>query len=78
LAAIVLAMVAKVAMIFQSGIAFKGLFALASLVLACWLLMPPAVRLLRTRRRADAMQLFNRASYYPPAMLLLVLISAWL
>ena len=74
-AALLLAQFAKVALIFQSGIAFKSLFALVSLILAGWLLMPPALRLLRTRSRVHAMQLFNRASYYPPAMLLLVLVA---
>ena len=71
--ALVLAMVAKVAMIYHSGIAFKNLFAGLSLALACWLLMPAAVRLLKNRSRRCALQLFNRASYYPPSMLLLAL-----
>lgn len=73
LTALVLALVAKVAMIFQSGIAFKSLFAVVSLVLAGWLLIPAAIRLQQTRSRIHAMQLFNRSSCYPPAMLLLVL-----
>lgn len=76
--ALLLALAAKVAMIFQSGIAFQHLFALASLALAGWLLLPAAIRLLRSRDRADAVRLFNRSSYYPPTMLLLVLIAVML
>ena len=78
MASLAMAMLAKVAMISQSGIAFKSLFTLASLGLAGWLLMPSAVRLMQTRQRIHAMQLFNRASYYPPAMLLLVLVAVLL
>jgi 4-hydroxybenzoate polyprenyltransferase len=74
-AALLLALAAKVVMIFYSGIASKSLFALLSLALAWWLLMPAAIRLLQSRSRDHAMQLFNRASYYPPAMLFLVLIA---
>jgi len=43
------------------------------LILGLWLLLSPAWRLYRTRDRAQASALFNRASYYPLAMLLLVL-----
>lgn len=73
-AALFLALAAKTAMIFQSGIVAKGLFALVSLSLAGWLMMPSALRLLQTGSRIDAMKLFNRASYYPPMMLSLVVI----
>ena len=76
-AALVLALSAKVAMIFLSGIASKSVFALASLAMGCWLLIPAAIRLLRSQERADALLLFNRASYYPPTMLALVLIAVW-
>ena len=72
--ALVLALAAKTAMIFQSGIAAKGLFVLVSLPLAGWLMMPSALRLLQNLSRIDAMKLFNRASYYPPMMLSLVVI----
>jgi 4-hydroxybenzoate polyprenyltransferase len=74
-AALGLSLAAKLIMIIQSGLALKGPFALASLAAGGWLLMPAAVRLLQTRRRIQAMELFNRASYYPPVMLLLVLIA---
>jgi len=76
--ALVLALTAKAAMVFLSGIDPKSLFALVSLSIGCWLMGPAAIRLLQTRNRVHAVQLFNRASYYPPAMLLLVLIAVLL
>jgi 4-hydroxybenzoate polyprenyltransferase len=39
------------------------------------LLLWPARQLAGRRKRSDAMILFNRASYYPLAMLCIVLIS---
>lgn len=72
--ALVLALAAKTAMIFLSGIAAKNLFVLVCLPLAGWLMLPSALRLLQTRSRIDAMRLFNRASYYPPMMLSLAVI----
>ena len=74
MASILLAMAAKVAMIYQSGIATKSLLALISLVAASWLFIPAAVRLVRTQDRIHAIQLFNRASYYPLTMFSLVLL----
>ena len=74
-AALVTSLAAKLLMIYQSGLAVKTPFALVSLAAGGWLLVPSARRLLQTLKRADAMQLFNRASYYPPVMLLLVLIA---
>ena len=44
-----------------------------SLVVGIYLLLIPALRLYRTLQAADAMSLFNRASYYPPALFVIVL-----
>jgi 4-hydroxybenzoate polyprenyltransferase len=44
-----------------------------SLVVGIYLLLTPALRLYRTLQAADAMFLFNRASYYPPALFAIVL-----
>ncbi|MHC1744715.1 MAG: UbiA family prenyltransferase [Syntrophobacteraceae bacterium] len=41
------------------------------------LLIAPAFKLRRSLDKSDAAALFNRASYYPPSMLLVILISAW-
>ncbi len=50
-------------------------FALLALAASCYLLIEPGLRLYHTRDRFAAMQLFNRASYYPAAMLAVVLVS---
>jgi 4-hydroxybenzoate polyprenyltransferase len=46
-----------------------------SLVVGIYLLLMPALRLYRTLQAADAMSLFNRASYYPPALFVIVLFA---
>jgi len=46
----------------------------ASFVIGLVLLVLPAYRLYRTRERQDALTLFRKASYYPPACLILVTI----
>jgi len=53
----------------------KGFFSLWALAVGCCLLLAPALRLVQGKGRDQAMALFNRASYYPPALLGLVLIS---
>jgi len=50
-------------------------FAALALAASCYLLVRPGLRLFQTRDRSSAMQLFNRASYYPAAMLAVVLVS---
>ncbi len=45
---------------------------LLSIAAAMYLLIFPALKLNRTQGKADALSLFNRASYYPAAMLLFV------
>lgn len=53
----------------------KGFFSLLALAVGCCLLLWPALRLVQGKEREQAMTLFNRASYYPPALLGVVLIS---
>ena len=48
-----------------------GLALVAGLVLLIW----PAFRLYRTQAQADASRIFNRASYYPAAILAIILAS---
>lgn len=50
-------------------------FSALSLVAGLYLLLVPALRLYRTKIRQQALVLFNRASYYPLAVLVIVLIS---
>jgi 4-hydroxybenzoate polyprenyltransferase len=53
----------------------KGFFSLLALAVGCCLLLWPALRLIQGKERDQAMVLFNRASYYPPALLGVVLVS---
>jgi hypothetical protein len=46
----------------------------AALVMSSGLLIEPAFRLCQSLKREDAMGLFNRASYFPVSMLMIVLI----
>jgi 4-hydroxybenzoate polyprenyltransferase len=69
------ALVMNLVLIHFSGIGFDLPFALAALAVGAGLMLPPAVRLFRTRRRSHAMTLFNRASYYPLAMLGLMVVK---
>ena len=50
-------------------------FIILSLAAGCYLLLLPALKLSKTRERSDAMALFNKASYYPLVLLLIVLIK---
>jgi 4-hydroxybenzoate polyprenyltransferase len=53
----------------------KGFFSLLALAVGCYLLLWPALGLIQGKGRDQAMALFNRASYYPPALLGVVLVS---
>lgn len=66
------AVAACVLVLLLSRAAFTPLFLLASVGIGAGLLLLPGYRLYRSRDRADAMALFNRASWYPPAMLMLI------
>jgi 4-hydroxybenzoate polyprenyltransferase len=50
-------------------------FIILSLAAGSYLLLLPALTLSRTRERSDAMALFNKASYYPLVLLVIVLIK---
>jgi 4-hydroxybenzoate polyprenyltransferase len=50
-------------------------FILMSLAVGVYLLLLPALRLYQSGTRSHAMMLFNRASYYPVALLVIVLIK---
>ncbi|MGE5256428.1 MAG: UbiA family prenyltransferase [Hyphomicrobiales bacterium] len=64
------------AMVFLlSPLHHKSFFALLALGVGGWLLIKPGLRLFREQDRATAMALFNRASYYPPALLAVVLLG---
>jgi 4-hydroxybenzoate polyprenyltransferase len=50
-------------------------FVAGSLAVGGYLLLLPALKLNKSRQRSHAMALFNKASYYPLALLLIVLVK---
>lgn len=66
---LVVAVLVQPILIFFSKSGFQPFLMTVSLLLGAGLLLPPAMRLHRTRQRTHAMVLFNHASYYPLAML---------
>ncbi len=66
---LVMAVLVQPILIFFSKSGFQPFLMTVSLLLGAGLLLPPALQLHRTRQRTHAMALFNRASYYPLAML---------
>ena len=57
----------------QAGYVF--IYIIVSFAVGCYLLLQPALKLFQTLKGSDAMVLFNKASYYPPALLVIVLIQ---
>jgi 4-hydroxybenzoate polyprenyltransferase len=63
-------------LIFYSSLATYGIiFVILTLVVGCCLLLLPALKLLKTPERSQAMALFNKASYYPLALLMVVIVK---
>jgi 4-hydroxybenzoate polyprenyltransferase len=60
---------------FFSATGFNWYFTLGALAAGIYLLLLPGRKLYRSSRREDAMALFNKASYYPPALLSAVLVN---
>ena len=55
--------------------AYGIVFIILSLAAGSYLLLVPALKLSKTHKSADAMALFNKASYYPLVLLVIVLIK---
>ena len=70
-----LSMALSVALLWFSPIPFSLPYLLLALAVAIGLLLHPALRLYRTGARAQTSMLFNRASYYPVAILGLVVVK---
>jgi 4-hydroxybenzoate polyprenyltransferase len=51
------------------------IYLIISLVFSFYLLLLPALQLNKTREKAQAMVLFNKASYFPPALLAVVVLK---
>jgi 4-hydroxybenzoate polyprenyltransferase len=75
LVTLILTLITKIALIYSSKMDNQHLFVFVSVIAGCALFIPPALRLYRTRKSAHAMSLFKRASYYPPSMLILIIIA---
>jgi 4-hydroxybenzoate polyprenyltransferase len=71
---LVSALFLNLAVLWASPLEFGAPFLLAALTINFFLLLRPAFLLGDRRQRSDAMALFNKASYYPLALLLLVLV----
>lgn len=74
-AALALALVLIVVVFQLSPIPHGSLLAMPAVAAGCWLLAWPGLRLSEKKDRAAAMALFNRASYYPPVLLGVVLLG---
>ena len=59
--------------LWASPLPMQGVFLILAVLINLFLLLKPALNLADSLARGDAMRLFNRASYYPLAMLALVL-----
>jgi 4-hydroxybenzoate polyprenyltransferase len=71
---LVAALFLSLAVLWASPLPFGVFYLLAALAIHVFMLLRPAFLLGHHRRRGDAMALFNKASYYPLAVLLLVLV----
>jgi 4-hydroxybenzoate polyprenyltransferase len=54
---------------------FEFIYMLLSLIVGCYLLLLPALKLYKTKDQACAMPLFNKASYFPLALLVVVVLK---
>ncbi len=74
-AAIMLTLILSTLILYLSWTIYDVFFILISLAAGVYLLLLPALKLYHTRECSHAMALFNRASYYPAALLAVVLIK---
>ena len=72
---LILALITQVPLIYFSKTGFDPILLVTALIVSGYLFLPRAIQLYRTKTHSHAMSLFNRASYYPPAMLVVVLIK---
>jgi 4-hydroxybenzoate polyprenyltransferase len=72
---IVLSLCMSGGVFYFSPVRFNVIFIFIALSAGCYLLLLPALRLYRSKERARAMALFNKASYYPLILLVVVVIK---
>ena len=75
LATIISALGMSAVIYYFSQVDYGLIFVILSLVVGGYLLLFPALKLNKSRKRSHAMALFNKASYYPLALLIIVLIK---
>ena len=75
---LVAAVLLSIPVLMLSRADFHPIYLLVALGIGLYLLLVPALRLYNSKDRADAMALFNKSSYYPLAMLLLVVTRIFL
>ena len=66
---LILSILINQVLIAVSSSGYRPAMAVISFAVGTLLLLMPAIRLFKSHRRADAMALFNKSSYYPVAML---------
>jgi len=74
LVTLVLALGLNLVVFYYSQVDFLIIYVIISFTVGVYLLLQPAVKLSQTLKASDALALFNKASYYPPALLVIVLI----
>jgi 4-hydroxybenzoate polyprenyltransferase len=74
LVTLVLALGLNLVVFYYSQVDFLIIYVIISFTAGGYLLLQPAVKLSQTLKASDALALFNKASYYPPALLVIVLI----
>ena len=75
LVTLVLALCLNGAVFYYSQVDYVVFCVIVSLAMGVYLLLLPALKLFRTLQGSDAVVLFNKASYYPPALFVIVLVA---
>ena len=75
LVTIALSLCLNVLVFYYSRVDYVVFCVIISMVMGGYLLLLPALKLFRTMQVSDAMALFNKASYYPPALFMIVLVA---
>jgi 4-hydroxybenzoate polyprenyltransferase len=75
LASLILSVILAMVVFYVSPISFEFPYLVASVSTGLCLFVLPAVLLYKTKASPYAMALFNMASYYPPAMLIIVVVK---
>jgi len=75
LVTLVLTLCLNGAVFYYSQVDYVVFCVIVSLAMGVYLLLLPALKLFRTLQGSDAVVLFNKASYYPPALFAIMLVA---